>query len=71
MMDVSEYHYSPVLCIYITLICRSVADDLKKGKPIEAEHFDETTVYFSDIVGFTTICAGSSPIQVLTPLEKT
>ncbi|XP_062610157.1 atrial natriuretic peptide receptor 1-like isoform X1 [Saccostrea cucullata] len=52
------------------MLPQSVADDLKKGKPIEAEHFDETTIYFSDIVGFTTICAGSSPIQVVNLLNS-
>ncbi|XP_065940267.1 atrial natriuretic peptide receptor 2 isoform X1 [Magallana gigas] len=52
------------------MLPQSVADDLKKGKPIEAEHFDETTIYFSDIVGFTTICAGSTPIQVVNLLNS-
>lgn len=43
---------------------RTVAEELKAGQKVKAEHFDEATIYFSDIVGFTTICASSTPIEV-------
>ncbi|KAL3842855.1 hypothetical protein ACJMK2_020836 [Sinanodonta woodiana] len=52
------------------MLPQSVAEDLKLGKPIKAEHFDEVTIYFSDIVGFTTICASSTPIEVVNLLNS-
>ncbi|XP_007534431.2 retinal guanylyl cyclase 2 [Erinaceus europaeus] len=43
----------------------SVAESLKKGCTVEPEGFDLVTLYFSDIVGFTTISAMSEPIEIV------
>uniref|UniRef100_A0A667Z1E4 Guanylate cyclase n=1 Tax=Myripristis murdjan TaxID=586833 RepID=A0A667Z1E4_9TELE len=47
------------------MLPKSVAQALKTGKPVKPEHFKEATLYFSDIVGFTTISALSEPIEVV------
>ncbi|XP_025088267.1 atrial natriuretic peptide receptor 1-like isoform X2 [Pomacea canaliculata] len=52
------------------MLPQSVAEDLKSGKPVKAELFDEVTIYFSDIVGFTKICADSTPIEVVNLLNS-
>ncbi|XP_021333059.1 retinal guanylyl cyclase 2 isoform X1 [Danio rerio] len=43
----------------------SVAEALKLGTTVEPEHFESVSLYFSDIVGFTTISANSEPIEVV------
>ncbi len=47
------------------ILSRSVAEALMRGTTVEPEHFDSVSLYFSDIVGFTTISANSEPIEVV------
>lgn len=49
---------------------RSVADALKSGNNVHPEVFDCVTVYFSDIVGFTVICAKSKPVEIVAMLNS-
>lgn len=51
--------------MFLFILSRSVAEALKLGATVEPEYFDSVSLYFSDIVGFTTISANSEPIEVV------
>lgn len=47
-----------------------VAEQLKGGQSVTAEQFESVTVFFSDIVDFTQICAHISPMEVTQMLNR-
>ncbi|XP_013186124.1 atrial natriuretic peptide receptor 2-like [Amyelois transitella] len=47
------------------LLPKSVASQLIMGQPVMAETYDQVTIYFSDIIGFTQLSAESTPLEVV------
>lgn len=55
-----------VPCVTLgVFVCRSVASQLIMGQPVMAETYDQVTIYFSDIIGFTKLSAESTPLEVV------
>ncbi|PIO74311.1 hypothetical protein TELCIR_03681 [Teladorsagia circumcincta] len=46
------------------MLPRQVAEKLKLGQSVQPETFECVTVFFSDVVSFTTLAAKCNPMQV-------
>ena len=47
------------------MLPKSVADRLRAGKKVEAECFDNVSIYFSDIIGFNEVALSRSPLEIV------
>ena len=52
------------------LLPKSVFEQLKRGKQVKPEMFELVTMFFSDIEGFTKISARSSPMDIVSLLNR-
>lgn len=56
-------------CLLYQMLPEAVATQLKLKKQVSAESFDDVTIFFSDIVGFTKISASCTPLEVISLLN--
>lgn len=42
-----------------------MASALTCGQPVIPQSYEQVTIYFSDIVGFTSLSARSTPLQII------
>ncbi|XP_033002109.1 guanylate cyclase soluble subunit alpha-2 [Lacerta agilis] len=56
--------------LLISIFPEEVAQQLWQGHQVQARKFDDVTMLFSDIVGFTAVCAQCTPMQVISMLNE-
>ncbi|KAK6754096.1 hypothetical protein RB195_013228 [Necator americanus] len=68
MKELTEEKKKSDILLY-RMLPRQVAERLKLGQPVEPETFDCVTLFFSDVVSFTTLASRCTPLQVVNLLN--
>jgi adenylate cyclase len=55
--------------LLLNVLPRSIADRLKRGERVIADHYEEVTILFADVVGFTPFAAHETPARVVAVLN--
>ena len=56
--------------LLLNILPRSIADRLKRGERVIADHYEAVTVLFADIVDFTPLAAAEPPARVVALLNE-
>lgn len=56
--------------LLLNILPEAIVENLKKGEGTAAEKFDSATVLFADLVGFTSIAARVSPLELVNLLNQ-
>ncbi|CAI4221389.1 unnamed protein product [Auanema sp. JU1783] len=68
MKELTEEKKKSDILLY-RMLPKQVADKLKTGQAVEPEAFDCVTLFFSDVVSFTTLASRCTPLQVVNLLN--
>ena len=56
--------------LLLNVLPRSIADRLKRGERVIADHYDDVTVLFADVVEFTPFAAHETPARIVALLNE-
>ena len=56
--------------LLLNILPACIAEQLKKHNTVPAQHFDEATILFADIVGFTALSAKLEPMELVAGLNQ-
>ena len=56
--------------LLLNILPRSIAERLKRGERVIADHYDDVTILFADVVDFTPFAARETPARVVAVLNE-